>query len=399
MSEATCASVRELLTRASAGGGLEGSPALWSELQGRGAVEGDPAAPKITAIGRHVLKELDLRAYRYDPLPLDALAQELDRNLSDLDSIARTAEYFLGELGPITPREALPYLRIVSIGLANRRETPEELAERFRNVWGMLEVMGGDPRDRLLGAELLVSASAEMDRLYAPMMQTVERLRAARASRAVAAAAILELSGTSSEADIARWRDERRSFPTDGAAALGAAIDADAERRALRARVAAAWPAPAPPESALATIFLSAVGADPAEVIPRASATAALLGKRFRRPLLASALLAAEHRLSPEELVDWLDKSVEIARRRKLAPAAGELDVLALGLVEGLPRTAFNGRGAGPHGAPLAELATLLALHAWLYRPVIDPAFEAELAPAPGPRATPAAGKPTSSRP
>ncbi|HKV90790.1 MAG TPA: hypothetical protein VJQ43_06315, partial [Thermoplasmata archaeon] len=138
-------------------------PEVWESLVRNGAVEGSPDSPTLTDVGRHVLSELEVRASRTDPLPLDSVAQQLNRVGADLENVAKSASYFLAELGPVVPIEALPLLRMVAVGLANRRETPEEIAEAFRNIWGSVEVMGGDARDRLLAAELLDAEGASIE--------------------------------------------------------------------------------------------------------------------------------------------------------------------------------------------------------------------------------------------
>lgn len=390
MSSITCQEARTLLQAASTGSPVVPG-AAWNELSGRRAVEGSADHPALTAIGRHVLDELDMRAYRCDAWPLDRLADELTRVLGDLERTAKDAQYFMSDLGPITPADAVPYLRIVSVGLANRRETPEDLAERFRQVWGMLEVMGGDARDRLVGTEILVAASASMSQLYAPMMTTVETLRSLGASRAVAAAAILHLENPEGRSPaIERWKTARAAVPTDEAAALLATVMGDPEQHrdfdAFRAMLAK--------EANMggknsAAIYLASQSVDPSAGIDRVLETARLLANRTRRPLLSAALLTAEHPLSPAEIGDWVQKAADAAARCQLASQPEEFLALGIALVEGLPRSTF---GADPEAQSatnlLADAATLLALHAWVYRPILDPAFEREFTQAPPAAAT-----------
>ncbi|MCI4357881.1 MAG: hypothetical protein L3J99_02445 [Thermoplasmata archaeon] len=370
---------------ASANGTPVSSSDAWTELLKRGAVEGTPAQPAITAIGRHVLAELETRAYRTDSWPLDRLADELTRVLSEVEGTAKNAQYFLSDLGPITPAEAVPYLRIVSVGLANRRETPEDLAERFRQVWGMVEVMGGDSRDRLVGAELLIASAASMSQLYAPMMTTVESLRSLGASRAVSSAAILHLESPGVEpAALERWQSARAIVPNDEAAALLATIMGKPEQ--LRAfeefrRLLANQPMGGRTSAAL---YLASQSVDPSEGIDRVLETARLLAPRTRRPLLTASLLTAEHPLSPAELVDWVLKAAEAAARCQLASQPDEFLALGIALVEGLPRATFASEAdKHPEASKLADATTLLALHSWVYRPLLDPAFEREVAPTP----------------
>jgi hypothetical protein len=384
LSPITCQEARGVLTASANGTPVSDSDA-WTELLKRGAVEGTPAQSAITAIGRHVVAELETRAYRTDSWPLDRLADELTRVLSEVEGTAKNAQYFLSDLGPITPAEAVPYLRIVSVGLANRRETPEDLAERFRQVWGMVEVMGGDSRDRLVGAELLIASAASMSQLYAPMMTTVESLRSLGASRAVSSAAILHLESPGVEpAAVERWQSARAIVPNDEAAALLATIMGKPEQ--LRAfeefrRLLANQPMGGRTSAAL---YLASQSVDPSEGIDRVLETARLLAPRTRRPLLTASLLTSEHPLSPAELVDWVLKAAEAAARCQLASQPDEFLALGIALVEGLPRATFASEAAEhPEASKLADATTLLALHSWVYRPLLDPAFEREVAPTP----------------
>lgn len=377
MSPVTCEETRTTL-RAIAGGSAVPPSGAWDELLARQAVSGTLQAPKLTAVGEHVLRELETRAYRCDAWPLDRLADEETKVLGDLDSTARTAEYFLSDLGPITPAEALPYLRIVSAGLANRREAAEDLAETFRNVWGMVEVMGGDARDRLVGAELLMASGAAMSEVYAPMMTTVENLRGLGATRAVGAAAVLHLEPKDrAPTAVARWKAARAIAPTDEAAALLATVMGDPKRKELfdqfRTEFANDTGFAGRTSSA---IYLASQGT-PVSEAKRVRETAGLIGRDNPRPLLSAALLAAKHPLSPQELIDWVRKAGDLARRRQLASADREFEALGIALVEGLPEATFMVRSGSSSEDPLSSAATLLALHAWIYRAILDPGLEA----------------------
>ncbi|HEV2429106.1 MAG TPA: hypothetical protein VGV64_04575 [Thermoplasmata archaeon] len=385
MAATTCAEARSVLRQASEGRSLPASDTL-RELTDRQAIAGTPERPSITPVGHHVLRELDLRAYRSDSWPLDTLSGELSKILGEIETIARSAEYFLSDLGPITPSEAVPYLRIVSVGLANRRGTPEELAERFRNVWGMVEVMGGDARDRLMGAEVLMATDAAMDSVYAPMMVTVDQLRSFGAKRAVTAASILQLEPAERSPDrLQRWKGARSEVPTDEAAALLATLRGRPDRGAAFEQFRALFePVPNIAGKVSASLYLASLGQDPSKGVDRILETARLLGPTSRRPLLAAALLTSAHPLSPAELVDWVGKAADAAKRRELAADPNEFNALGVALVEGLPADSFQGAiPLDAESSPLAAAATLLALHAWIYRPLLDPAFDKDAKPVP----------------
>ncbi len=379
MPEVTCGDARAVLEAVSAGRPVPASDA-WKVLFERRAIAGAPDAASLTDIGRHVLGELALRAYRCDGWPLDRLAEHEALVLGDLDATAHAAEYFLSDLGPVVPDTALPFLRVVSTGLANRRESPEELAERFRNVWGMLEVMQGDPRDRLLAVELLMASGASMSQIYSPMVVTVEALRAAGAVRAVGAAAVLHLEGPGASSDpVARWKAARQMVPSDEAAALLATVlDQPAQKAAFDAFRARFDREADIGGKISAAIYLASQGDRPDGLVDRVLETARRLKGRNLRPLLTAALLASEHPLAAGELIDWVDKASDLAARRQLAVDPAELHALGIALVEGLPRTLFSTEGApaGPPPGPLGEASTLLAMHAWIYRPILDPQFE-----------------------
>jgi hypothetical protein len=274
----------------------------------------------------------------------------------------------------------LPLLRPVAIGLANRRETPEELAVEFRNVWGGVEVMGGPARDRLLAAELLNAASAEIDKIYAPMMTTTEAIRAAAGpnSAAVTSAALLHLLPSAGDPKaVARFREFRERLGNDEAAALLGGLSADPAPTARRfdalVQALSSAGATAGIDLTLCAAYLAAREGDPVHLVDRVTRLASLL-PRLPHPLVAAALLAPIESLGDAELLDWLAKGTEIARRRHLAPTEAELTALSLGMVHGLPEAEFTNGGA-PTGAPRNDTeaaAALLALHGWIYRPLVQ---------------------------
>ncbi len=328
----------------------------------------------MTAVGAHVLQELEIRASRVDSLSLDDFATQLGRVMADLDSVAHTAEYFLAELGPVTPPEALPRLRPVAVGLANRRETPEELAREFRAIWGGVEVMGGDSRDRLMAAELLHSTQAAMEEVYSPMMTTSITVRemAGPQAPAVTIAALLQLNLLpTGKPPLAENQTLRKSSTTEEGAAMLASTGRDvpsllAERQRWIALLGGTT---APnPDLQVAAGYLTVVGADPATHLPRVQALAA--GLRGRLPAsseVMAEILATATWLEPPEILDWVAKATDIARARKLAPTPGELVILGISMVMGLRPGEFSGTSGGPERPALASMANLVALNAWAY--------------------------------
>lgn len=375
MAEVTCGQVRELLSSIEAGRAGSPTDPAWAALSDHGAVEGSPTDPRLTAVGHHVLAELTVRASRTDPLTLDSFAAQLTRVLGDLDQVAKTAEYFLAELGPVTPPEAVPLLRPVAVGLANRRETPEELAEEFRNAWGSVEVIGGDARDRLLAAELLNASDLPMESSYSKLMSTTMRIREVHGEResAVAAAAILLLHSPDTDPlSLAGFTELRRSGLPAEEAALLATLSPDAattldRQRTMRARLVAAGLPEA--STSFAASFLTLRGADVGAHVERIRALVPGLTPHLPDPVTPAAILSAIDWLEPSELLDWVWKAREVAHRRTLAPTDSELTALGLALVHGLPRGEFSTEG-GVAPSPLAVTAGLVALHAWLYRPL-----------------------------
>lgn len=375
MATVTCGAVRTYLRSVSAGGAPPAPPSeLWESVSRHGAVGGSPAAPAMTEIGQRVLAELEVRASRTDPLALETVAEQLDRIGSDLDNVAKSGSYFLAELGPVTPAEAVPLLRIVAVGLANRRETPEEIAEEFRNAWGSVEVMGGAPQDRLLAAELLNSASAPIDQLYAAMVHTMESVRSKGGQKApsVTVATVLHLAaGADHPPALDAFFSLRTAAGGDEAAALLAASGKTPEE-ALKLRDL--WMTQLPKldeaDARLAATYLACEPATRTDVSSRIHALVPLLAPKFARPGVAAALLAMSAPIEPAELVNWLEKAEALARSRKLAPTPGELEALALALVHGLPAAEFVATSADA-AAYEPSTASLVALHAWLYRPLV----------------------------
>ncbi len=392
MAGVLCGRVRSLLADAVAGRPLPEGDDVWTTLVEHGAVQGTPREPQVTPVGRHVLSELEVRAYRTDALPLDTVASQLTRVISDLDVVAKTAEYFLGNLGPVAPAEALPLLRPVAVGLANRRGTPEELAEEFRNVWGSVEVMGGDSRDRLLAAELLNASRAPMDTLYAPLMSTTQRIRErfGPAGAAVAPAALLHLHpGPSGDPAFEAFVALRASgLSAEEAGLLAGLLPSAAETIARRQPYLAALQSlgVSAESSRVPASYLTALGADASRHAGRIRELGLLLRGRLPDPTSAATFLSSLDWLEPAELMNWVDKATEIARVRRLAPTDPELLTLGIALVHGLPASEFidgNGRPAEPN--PLRVSAGLLGIHAWIYRPLLARSRESAAGPAPAP--------------
>ena len=390
MSSPTCREVREFLASVSSGRPTEPSDLVWEALSAHGAIQGSRSAPAITPVGAHVLSELQVRAGRTDPLTLERVAGQLSRLLEELDSVAKTAEYFLAELGALTPPLAQPLLRPVSIGLANRRETPEEMATEFRSVWGGVEVMGGDPRDRLLAAELLNASSASMEKLYSPIMNSTGMIRQRLGGLvpAVTPAAILHLmAGPDTPIALDAYFAVRESAGSDEAAALLVGVAPKDAKGAVTRRdaIAARLGKTASPDARHAATYLIASGSAP-ELTDRTVVLAKALGSRITDPLTSAAVLSGLTHLPPEEIVNWVDKAIEILTTRQLAPTTREIAALAVGLVHGLPESEFLSPTAftGTYAAAPMSIPALTALHAWIYRPLLGFADSFASAPAAG---------------
>lgn len=377
MPEVPCRRVRAVLADAAASRAVSPDEPAWELLRDRGAVSGTPDAPELTAIGRHVLSELEVRSDRVDDLSLEVVAEQLARVTGDLDAVAKTAEYFLADLGALTPPEAMPLLRPVAVELANRRETPEELAEEFRNVWGAVEVMGGDARDRLLAAELLTASDAPMESLYAPLMTTTARLRERFGAReaAVTAAALLHLhpdaTGLPALEAYAALRGARLS--AEEAGLLAGTGEAPAALVARREAFRAALSAPelrGDDRTTTATFLTATLDPGATVSVDRLVDLARRLVPHAGGRLGPAALLSALPGLSPSEIANWVEKAGGIARARRLAPSDAELGALGVALVHGLPSSELTGVTPLPV-PPRHRSAAILLAHAWIYRSLI----------------------------
>lgn len=370
-----CLEVREYLGGLGSGS-VTAPPAaeLWQTLLGHGAVTGSPESGRLTEVGRHVLTELQARSPRADPRPLMEVASQIDRVTRDLDSVAHTAAYFLADLGPVVPAAAVLQLKPLAVGLASRRETPEQLAEEFRAAWGGVEVMGGDPRDRIVAAALLHAADLPMERVYAPLMVNQERIRehGDPRSHAITAATILELVAPGrSTAAVDRYLGFRKELGSDeGSAFLAALDDPDGARASVESVRSAFGPAADQADALRAALYLVVSGRP--DTVEPVRAIASALGSRFVRPLLPAAMLSDHTGLGPVELVRWFDQATEIARAHQLAPTDAELRALALGLVHGIPGTdlVYPGEPNPPVASKVQGLLGLVAMHRWAYAPV-----------------------------
>jgi hypothetical protein len=367
--------VREFLARLRDGDTPGTDPAVWSSLAPRGALTGTVERPEMTPVGRQVLRELELRGYRTDGLPLDAVAAEIERGVTDLATMADTAEYFLAELGPVPPVDVVPLLRVVAAHLAVQHESPEDLVEEFKNGWGGVEVMGSTPADRLLAAELITASNVPQEDVYSSMMTTVGRLTDAGCRSPVSTAAILHLyPRATTNAPLDRWAKAREHLDHDeGAALLAGAPDVGSTLARWEGNVAALGGVGA--DAQLTAVYLTtATPADRALAGPVRDGARMFEGT-FALPRLAAALALCHLGLPAAESRDWFDKSLAQATARRLAPDPAQLAVLGLALLVGLDPERFHRPptvAPAPSGAiPSSGLVARTALHAWMYRDLV----------------------------
>lgn len=372
MASATCGEVRHYLSGLATGPRTSISDDVWQSLAAKGAIAGSPDSTQLTPVGQHVLQELNLRASRCDGMPLDAFADQIGRVLGDLDTVAKTAEYFLAELGALTTPEATPLLRPITVGLANRRETPEELSQEFRELWGSVEVMGGSARDRLIATDLMHLAGASVETVYSPMMSTATAVHevAGPTAAALSVAAILHLNpDPSGHPRMAEYLALRKTATTEEGAAMLAATGREvpeivAARAALLQRMGPAADSSA--DFRVAAGYLAVCGATPDRHLPRMVTISRGLPGHLPLPQTLSALLAMADWLEPGEILDWVNKAATIAKQRNLAPTPAELTILGVALVLGLPANEFG--GSGDRDRPLlAQMADNVILNSWIY--------------------------------
>jgi hypothetical protein len=390
----TCQEARQLLRSAASGRSVSGPSPAWTALERLGALAGTPEHPSLTPAGEQGLRELDLRAYRADAWPLDTVLMESQRVAASIEEAARIAALFLNDLGPIVPPESLPYVRVVATGLANRRGEPGELAGQFRQVWGMVEVMGGDARDRLLAAELFQATGASMTEVYAQVVNTSEQLTEWGAAWPMSSAAVMHIDPHRvPHPPLHGWQEARKTMPSDDMASLLAMVSLEPSGRRrfeafrdLFAKDPGISGQYSEARRLSTALYLAAIGADPAEGIARISKTASLLSSEAGRPLLLAAILthgAALGNLAPEELVEWVHHAAAAANRAQLAATDAEFEALGVAIVEGLPADVFANPPSGGHlPNPFADAVTLLALHAWIYRGILEPTLDTDGAPA-----------------
>jgi hypothetical protein len=206
------------------------------------------------------------------------------------------------------------------------------------------------------------------------MVQTMERVRTkgGQRSSAVTVAAVLHLAaGTGQPPALDSFFAIRADAGGDEAAAMLAATGRPpAEAIAMRDQWVGRLPKLEAVDSRLAATYLACEPATRTDLATRIHSLVPLLAPKFNRPGVAAALLAMSAPIEPAELVNWLEKAGVMTRARKLAPTPSELDALALALVHGLPAAEFVATAAD---AAVYEpsTASLVALHAWLYRPLV----------------------------
>ena len=363
-SDPTCARARRYLEDLTRGSASDDTGELWGALAPHGAVAGSKEAPTITEVGRQVLRELELRAYRVDERPLARVALEIGEAMAGLSRLADRAEYFIAELGPVPPVQSLPRVRIVASCLASRPESSEDLVENFKNAWGSMEVLGASPFDRLLAAHLVAASGVPQESFYAALSTTVDRLQAEGCQSPLSTSALLHLfPATTLTPPVPAWKEARKRMRSDLEAAMVAsgphAANALARWDRIRARLKGS-----DRETSRAATYLVAREEDDPNLIDHIVSIAKELEGRWKEPLLVGALLRRRSEFSVAELLDWLSKSEKVAQSRQLAPTRQELDVISLAFVQALVSSPSVG-GKTPPAIP--SLAAHVALHAWMY--------------------------------
>ncbi|MGI0151352.1 MAG: hypothetical protein ACREC5_05400, partial [Thermoplasmata archaeon] len=153
----------------------------------------------------------------------------------------------------------------------------------------------------------------------------------------------------------------------------------ESQFKSLASAIAAGGPRSDAERAALHLMLLSE---DPTSRVPKVLALGRHLKDHLPMPLLASAVLVGRHDLTPEELADWIAKATQIAKARRLAPSPPELAAIGVALVNGLGTGRFYRPGVptpkGDDSEPAAQgVLSLLALHAGVYRRILEPAVAA----------------------
>jgi hypothetical protein len=369
-SAVSCGAAREYLGALERGSPLPaGAVAVESALRKRALISGAVDAPELSAAGRQVLRELEIRAYRADPQPLDELGVRIGEAIRELGNMTVSAEYFLAELGSVPPTAAAPSLRAVAAGLASRDEPLDDLVESFTGAWGEMEVLGGSALDRLLAAELLAGAEVNQSVIYPSIISTADTLRVPGSTDPVTAATLLHLfPAPTTSPPVDTWQSLRATLQSEvGAALVAGWPDALDRVRALESGLSGS-----DRDRRAAAILLVALGRQAETTsLTLVARTAEALGSRFPLPLLAAAIVTAVAPMQPEEAVDWLDKSLERVRDKGLAPSDPERQVLALSLLLGLDWPKLIPGAAGDTKRE-QRIPIWVALHAWLYRTALS---------------------------
>jgi hypothetical protein len=371
----SCRRAREYLAAVARNAARPSDPAAWPALRSHGVLAGAPDAPEITPIGRQVLHELEVRADRTDPRPLEEVAEEIGRWVGMLDGAARRATYFLAELGNVPPVEVVGPMRAVAVGLSVHARPPEDLVERFKAAWGAMEVIEGTSSDRLLAASLLTDSPATLENMYAPLTSTVDSLREAGCRSPIASAAILHLFPeiTRSPA-LDRWSVVRQRVPDDEAAALLAGPEELAATLVRYEELRTRWDRGSP-DARWAAAYLAVAPGGEATMADPVLRTLDRLPESVPAPLLAATIAVHHLGLEPPEVADWFEKALFRAGLHGLAPNRPELAALAVTLLLALP---------GPRRAPgSAGVLALTALEGWLHRSAVRPSPVAQAASPP----------------
>ncbi len=384
MTEISAREVLDFLRAASSTPAPPASGPVYEMLLAHRVVTSSGSGAALTPVGETVRAELELRSYRLGDLPLEALSTEMSELAEEMDRVAHSAESFLGDVGPLPPPESFDYMPMAATCVAHADLEADELAESFRNCWGLIDVLEGEAPDRLLAAVLLMRSGAPTGRFYGHLMTTLPTVRRAvpPPSHPVTVAALLHLyPKLAAEAPLAEWGRWRAKAGSDVAAALLAGRPADpAFEGRLRKLTDALAPGSDRKEAGPAALHLLLLREDAEARVPKVLALAALLRGRLPAPVVAASVLVGRHDLSPEELLDWVTKAAEIARNRHLARAPAALTALGVAIVAGLATERFHRPGAPPPAMDDADageetdsqaVSNLVALQGVLYRRIL----------------------------
>ncbi len=317
----------------------------------------------VTSLGLVERRNLAVRLYRVSDSDFSAYWAESQKLRSEMTDLSDRGAGYFAQLGPAIPGADRAHLWGISIGLAQATPDVAGGSARFVQVYNQIAALSGNPENRLLSAEALVSLPRPLDSELDTLRQLVSdvvRLDVPRES-ALGIASLLLLGqradGTLALQELQQYLGVTRSYES---AALLAILNApfpdlSAKFQSLRTMFTG-WGYQVSEDVELASAYL-AVSELPADgVATKLAIVAKGMAAYLEYPLVAASVLTALSTLEANETLNLLEQAYAIVGRRAMPMTQPELVCLAVRLLHGVRNQLVGPLDATAARAPTAAV-------------------------------------------